>query len=430
MSKDFSDLLRLIEAGPNPDDVFRHELLNDALRDECAPLLAYLGTDAAVDRLASWCFDLSMMTDPNFNAMSRLSVKLFTSGIPRVFEIFLHSARLAEHLHDFLASDASTNPLLCGFFSRVMGQQVRWGDPQLFKQYDDIGTLLLRRLNVLAIQELIVTVGSKPELPVFKDCELVYELTKLALQEGDDAGGAFTIIQLYDNLSDDSPVFEQFFAKPVVQNLLELCLVTKSIIASSDVIDIVSQLVEMDESLYPVVDEYKPRLLVPGVINQCTAGALRMFTLQVLEPFTLFFEPRGYIFVHYYCSQLLAEMRNQDIIELAQSGNFLDQLMDCFGTPKWCPHMTHLSITFIRVLERCEDFHYDRWSQFVENQLSDLVKALDAPFGGPVPEPGACGDDDDDDYGSEEEEYEYEEDEMDIGMDDDLETSDSEDEDE
>ena len=429
MSKNFSELLDLVASSPNSDDVFKHPLLNDALRDELKPLLDYFTTDAAIDRLADWCFDASSMSKPDFNAMSRISVKLFTSAIPRVFEIFLHSTRLAQRLHEFLESDASTNPLLCGFFSRVMGQQVRWGDPKMFEQYDDVGALLLRRINVLAIQELIVLIGSKPELRVFKDCQLIYELTKIALQEEEDAGCAFAIIQLYDNLSDESPVFEQFFMKEVVVNMVELCLKTSSIIAASDVIDIVSQIVEMDQSLYSVVDVYKPKLLVPGVINQCTAGALRMFSLQVLEPFTLYFEPRGYIFVHYYCSQLLGELRTQDIIELAQSPNFLDRLMDCFGTPKWCPHMTHLSITFMHVLERCENFHYDRWSAFVQNSLSDMAKALDAPFGGPVPARGVC---DDSDYASEEEEEEedYEEDEVDIGMDDDLETSDSEDEDE
>lgn len=435
MSRDFSELLALITADqPDIDAILTHKLFNDAIRNDFQPLTSFLEQDLVIDHMASWCFDISSATKPEFHSMARVCLKLFTSVIPRVFEIFLYSNRLSEKLHEFLTSDSSKSCLLCGFFTRVMTQQIRWGDPRLFAMYDDTGTLLLARVRILAIQELIVLIATRPELSVFAGINLILELSKLALEDVDDTHCAFTIIRLYDELADDSPVFSQFFDENVVRNLVELCLASTSVIVSSDMMDIVARIVDMDKKLQPVVDLYKPRLLQPGVINQYTANALRAFDSRILAPFDLFFEPKGYIFIHYYCAQLLGEMSKEDLIDLAQTPGFLDKLMECFGTYKWCPHMTQLSIAFMRVLESCECFQYDKWTHFVENDLAPLVHALEAPFGGPVPESDEGSEyeeeEDEMDFSDEEaggEDYEYEEDEPDIGMDDELETSDDED---
>ena len=387
MNHDFSELAALmVEDEPDIDKILGHSLLNEALRSEFTPLISFVEADPVIDRLASWCFKQSFTEKPEFNKMSRIALKLFTSVIPRVFEIFLYSNRLAMRLYEFLQGDDSKNPLLCGFFTRIMTQQIRWGDPRLFAMHDDVGALILERVGVLAIQELIVLIATRSELSVFAGIDLVYELSQRALADPDDTLCAFTIIRLYDELADDAPIFTQFFEEKVVRNLVEISLASTSVIVSSDMMDIVARIVDMEEKLQPVVSVYRDRLLPSGVINQITANAMRVFDTRILAPFDLFFEPKGYIFIHYYCAQLLAEMEPEDIIDLAQTPGFLDKLMACFGTRKWCPHMTQLSIVFIRVLEKCDNFHYDKWTKFVTSDLAPLVQALEAPFGGPVPE--------------------------------------------
>ena len=117
----------MVEDEPDIDKVIGHSLLNEALRSEFTPLISFLEADPVIDRLASWCFKQSFTEKPEFNKMSRIALKLFTSVIPRVFEIFLYSNRLAMRLHEFLQGDDSKNPLLCGFFTRIMTQQIRWG---------------------------------------------------------------------------------------------------------------------------------------------------------------------------------------------------------------------------------------------------------------------------------------------------------------
>ena len=424
------DLQKLIE-NPNSsvEDVLSHDYFLQALKQEFKPLLQYISKDSTIKGMAKWIFSESSMSSPQFNKMSSLVVKVFTSSSPQVFMVYLESPVFADVCYSFLSSNDSTNPKLCGFLCFVLSQQVRWGNPKFFKQYSDIGNLLFARMQNLAIQELIVLTASKQSLKIYNDSHLILYLSTIATSLTSDLSRAaiYILLQLYDTLSDESPLLEEFFEPEIVANLFKICLETDSIVIKNDVAAVLTSLYTLDCQLEPNLTKYKDKLLIsPNNINPISVAFLPVFNPPFLDVFELFFKPGAHQYLHDYCSKMIMTLSPADINSLAEDSDFVQELLRRHGTAEWCPHMLQISLVLARMTTGCEALHFPQWERFAANEIVPLMRIIENEYGG-SPYPSVSQD-----HNIEEEEEEYydyysydeEESEADIGQNGEMDKSD------
>ena len=409
------------------DAVLGSEFFLQALKQEYKPLLDFLGKDSSIREMAKWIFSVDAMKDPKFNKMSYSVIKVFTSSSPQVFLLFLESAVFADVCYSFLNSNDSTDPKLCGFLYTVLSQQIRWGNPKFFKQYPDVGSLLFARVQNLAIQELIILAASRQNIKIFNDSHLILYLSTVATSLTSEISRAAIsiLLQLYDALSDESPLLEEFFQPEIVANLFKICIETDSIIISNDVAAVLTSLYTLDCELEPNLTKYSDKLhLSPNNITPISVAFLPVFNPPFLDVFQLFFKPGAHNFLHDYCSKFIMQLTPDEINSLAQDSDFVVELMHHHNTKEWCPHMLQISLVLARMTPECDALAFPEWEDFVEKEIIPLMRIIENDYGGPTHQ-SVSGEEDEE----EEEYYDYysydeEESEADIGQNGEMDKSD------
>jgi len=423
----FETIISLIRSDTTKiEDILTHTEFNKFIRTENPILLEFLSKKSTILEMSSFCFSLDKISSLDNEQITIGAINVFTSSVAKVFLIFLRSSVFAKVLHDFLKSDSSLNPRLCGYFLRILSQQIRWGNSEFFLINNDIGELLIKRMQNLAIQELIVLIASRHTLNVFSKINLPFELSRIALLNNEDSGAAISLlVQLYDNLSDESPILKQFFNDNVVSNIIEISCTNKSQLVSSDCMNVVRNMVELGFGVESIIGKWTDKLLITqNNINVLSVSAIHILNVNFIDIFKLFFEPNSCSLLHNACSQILINLNVNDIENILLIENFVDKLIMCHGTDKWCPHMMQVSIVFSKNPCQCKCLQTSEWRAFVKAYLIPVLTVLENQYGGPMPQEN---DDyfttdsvtDSDDYYSEEEEiYIGQDDEMDHSSDD------------
>lgn len=424
----------------NPKSTVENVLGSDsflqALKVEYRPLLLYLACDKVIVDMCKWIFTVEKMSDPNFFKMSNCVIKVFTSSIPQVFMVFIESKTFADECYSFLGSNDSVDPKLCGFLYTILSQQIRWGRPKFFKLYPDVGNLLFARMRNLAIQELIVLVATRQTLNLFNDSQFILYLSTIAtVQDADISRPAITILlQLYDSLSDESPLLEEFFKPEIVANIFKVCVETKSELIANDIAAVLTSLYSLGCELEPNLTKYEKYLrLTKDNITPLSVAFVTVFNTSFLDIFQLYFLPNAHFLLHAYCSQLIMRLTIADINSLVSETDFLEQLMTAYGTDKWCSHMVQVSLVLARMTTECSALQFPKWESFVSDNIVPLLRIIENDYGGSTVgnQDGVEEESSDEyydyysDYSSSEEDK-FEEDEKDIGQHGIMDTSDSE----
>ena len=392
------------------ETILVHPDFQGSVRLEFEPLLKRLKQKKSIREMSKWCFREEQISHADFSRISRIVVDLFTSPVQKVFTMFADSESLADAMFEFLTSKASFNALLCGFFGRILTQQVRWGNCRLFELHEETGQLLISRISSLAIQDLLVVIATN-SWATLKNADFLKKLSEYAIYDDELADSAIsTIVHLYDSIVDEGDVFSGFIDRAFLSNLVAYCFTSKSSLLVNDVMEIVTHVVEVQPNFLDIIKEHRAKfLLQPGNINIMSVATIPLLVPDYLEVFALFFEPDAFKELHQYCTQVLPMLGPQDVIEIALIPHFIEKLVACWETEKWCHHMTQLAVAFARILPKCTTFRDDDWDAFMEGSFSQLLEVLDSPFGGDIPDPcevalASMDDSSEEDYYDDEEE--------------------------
>ena len=388
------------------ESILTNEHFEQALKCEYEPLLNFLRKDESILNLSKWCFDPKVINDAKFYQYSKIAIQVFTSSIPSVFQIFIENHVFANVMHEFLVEESIKYPVFCGFLNRILSQQIRWGEPVIFKDFLDVGVLLIKGIESIAIQDLMVTIATHNNITMFQEMNLILILSEIMISEMS-AAAATTIQQIYDNINDDSPIFNQFKNSQVIQNIIDFCISSKYIVLTSDLLDVAIQIVQANMELFPLIEKKKKIFqLRKDNITYNSVLMIPLFIKDITQLFSLYFEPDAYPKLHQYCSVLIPNLKPEEIIAIARIPRFIDRLIKIHGTDQWCHHMTQIVIVFARILPIYDNFNNKKWGNFLNTVVKNMIRILEEPYGGELPEDEFFSPDD----AHEEEEEEEEED--------------------
>lgn len=393
------------------EDIILDSSFQYAFQKEYEPLLNFLKKDETIIELGKYCFDPKMIKKTNFSRLSQLSIQVFSSTLPSIFQIFIKSHVLAQMMHDFLLNDAVSCPLHCGFLYRIISQQVRWGEPIIFSDFLDVGILLLKSIHNLAIQDLIVVISTKNSVTIFQEMNMILLLSEIMISQMDE-NAASTLIQIYDNISDDSPLMQQYRNSQVVQNIIDFCIASKWIVLSTDLLSIAIQIVESNTDLLPIILKKKKIFEIrKNNITTFSVLTIPLFMPNYLQLFSLYFEPNSCKCLHQLLANDILHLKPEEIVTIARIPNFIDSVVNSYHTKKWCYHMTQIIVIFGRILPMFPNsINNKNWVKFLNSYGNDIIQKLEQPYGGDVPKNNLIIDDTMDEFFiHEEEESEFEE---------------------
>lgn len=414
MEDELLDYLKTVLDDPSKTikDILLFSGFQYAFQKEYPPLVDYFKKDENIIELTKYCFNPNMVKIPDFNKLSQASIQILTSTLPSFFQIFVNSHALAKILHDFLMNDAETHPMHCGFLYRVISQQVRWGNPIIFTDYLDIGILLLKSIQNLAIQDLIVAISTNNTITIFQEMNMILLLSEIMISQMDESA-ASTLIQIYDNISDDSPLMAQYSIFHVVQNMIDFSIASKSIAIPIDLVNISIQIIERNHELLPIIIKKKNFFEIrKNNISYFSVLTIPLFNINTLQLFSFYFEPNACKCLHDHLAVAILSLKTEEIISIAEIPNFIDSIIKAYKLGKRCCHMIQLIIIFGPILLTLKsDFIKQSWIDFFSTDGVNIRNILEQPYGGEVPSKNDTLDDAFDEIVNfEEEEEEFEED--------------------
>ena len=397
-----------------------------AIRSELNIVLEFLSKETTIKELCEWCFSINKMNDEYYNHYSISSMNIFTSSVPKLFIIFLRNKSFAEYLYNFLISNNSDNPRLCGHFLRVLSQQIRWGNSLFFSTYTDIDKYLILKIKNLAIQELIVLIASKSSYNLFKNQNLILNLSKKSLIKDEFQYPSISLlIQLYDTLGDESPILSEYLNSEVIKNLFEICCTINSNLISTDIMNIIIDLLEFGIDLSHYLNKWNNFLTITkNNINPLTVSAISITKPHFLNLFSLFFEENSCHYLHHFLSQLILQLQISDLEELIKFPNFINKIINSFNTKDWCPHLLQITIILHRTFNDNKNLKTNEWILFINKKINPKLEILEKNYGGQIPEinneynTSTTSSSSDDNYYTEEEE-------INIGLNDEMDYSNS-----
>jgi hypothetical protein len=374
----------IAETGGVPiESVLMHPLFANALRAELPSLIECLVSPLSICLLTKWLFDESMIDRPDFVPISRICIQLLTSPSQELLIPFATSEILSQMMFDFLKSESSANPLLCGFLSRILIVHVRFGQLGFFEQHPDACDLLLSRIQSTGIQDLIVFVGAT-QPAAFQDLALILSLTEIAITNPALSDATLSVVlEIWDNIDENDELFTTFCDEKVLHNLIQFSLNSKSYRLAADLMELVSRVIDADSTWISVLQDFEQELTPrPGNLH-LSVFLLGHMDLDPADLFALYFEPDACPHFHDHCASVMSEMSSDQLAEVARLPGFLPRIIDLYGKEGWCPHMLTVILAFVFLLTET-GFYDEKWEAFI-GVVNPLVDVLTSPYGGLPP---------------------------------------------
>ena len=105
---------------------------------------------------------------------------------------------------------------------------------------------------------------------------------------------------------------------------------------------------------------------------------------SITNIFSLFFDEKSFPKLHNRLCSLIDELTPDQLNEVASIPNFLQLIIDSFGTPKWCPHMLKLSIIFTSIDKPGPNLRSKNWCQFIRQKFIPIYRILCSNYGGEI----------------------------------------------
>lgn len=403
MASDLEDFHALLACGESAlEDILLSPSLQTAVKAEDQELFTFLSNDEILLRLADYALTSHQSESPKYMELSIAAVSVFLSTTLYIFEAALDSNALADFLHDFLSTDESLDPRHCGHFGRIMEAQIRWGTPLLFTKYDDVVSLILNRLDILGIREFLVLLLLTSGDDIIDARHTVLQLSAIANSDDESRkmDACHCLIETFNSLTPDNEVFGYFCDSTVISNIVDAALSTTRAPVVVDLLGIVGKICAFDPELVTLSDTQRERLeLRPGHIDLWSSSALGITRPDCVELFKLFFEPEAHQFLHENMIRVFDEQDRENLMKVAAIPDFLNNIVDAYGTPQWCPHLFRVSVMFSSADLTCLVPRKRKWKRFLSREFMRAVHVMNSDYGGRMPtayddsEPDSDGDD-------------------------------------
>lgn len=370
-------------------DVFDSPDLVSAIRSESSSFFKYLSQEPVITELAEWCITSKFVSNPKYNKYSIIAVSIFLSTSTNIFDFVLSSEAFAETLHHFLESDDSLNSKFCGHFYRIISTQIRWGTPALFKLYADTQKLLFNRIQMSAIRELIELIILTSAYETLNTRQVLSDLAEISSSNGEFSYDAETcLINIFSSLTVDSDIFINFCQPSFISSMIKAAILCSSPCMAHDILKMIISISKIHQESIILDDEQKKNLLITAdnITNlSVTAFPLLLSKenmLSIVDVFSLFFHEKAHPMLHDHVCSVLDEVSCEVVNEIASIPNFLQNLIDCFGTQKWCPHMFKIALTFSSVEVAGNSLRSKNWCSFIRNKFLPIINLIDNGYGG------------------------------------------------
>ena len=369
------------------EDVLLSPSLTTAVRSELSSLFEYLSHDEIISQLSDFCLTSKYLSHPEYAKLSTNAVTLFLETTMNIFEFLLDSPALSESLHNFLLSEDSSQPRYCGHFSRILASQIRWGTPSLFTSYEDSISLLMNRIEILAIQDFIVLVVLSADTELINTQDIIAELTMMSEshnnQKSQDA--LQCLLQIFASLTPDSDLFIHFCHPDFVSSILKTTLGIKSMTLITDLVKMLINIQKVSPESIIFTDEQKDAMtLKENNITTLSIAAIPLIFNDIKDVFVYFFCENAHPFLHHQLCQLIDEYDICQLSSIAKLPNFIDNLINYFQTDKWCPHMMKLAWLFCMSSYSRPIVRARAWKEFVFHQFLSTLQILEFEYGGHI----------------------------------------------
>lgn len=388
--------LKLVNVFESPD-------LMPAIRSESTSLFNYLSQDSVITELTEWCITSKYISNPNYQKYSNIAVSIFLTTSMNIFDFVLGSKAFAETLHHFLESDDSLNSRFCGHFFRILSTQIRWGTPALFKLYNDTQKLLFNRIQMSAIRELIELIILTSAYETLNTREVLTDLAEISSNNGEYSYDAEScLIDIFSSLTIDSDIFINFCHPNFINNMINAAILCYSPCMAHDILKMVILISKTHPESISLTEEQKRILLItPDNITNLSIASFPLLIscstkddpkLTIVDVFSLFFHEKSCPMLHDHLCSMLDEVSCDDVNDIASIPNFLQNLIDCFGTPKWCPHMFKIALTFSSVEVAGSSLRSKNWCGFIRTKFLPIINLIDNGYGGVMSMTGFASD--------------------------------------
>lgn len=378
-------------------DVFESPDLVSALQAESPSFFNYLSQDSVITELAEWCITSKFVNHPNYQKYSIIAVSIFLSASMNIFDFVLESKTFAETLHHFLESDDSCNSRLCGHFYRILSTQIRWGTPALFTSYNDTQKLLFNRIQMPAIRDMIELIILTSAYETLNTQQVLTDLAEMSSKNGKFSYDAEScLIDIFTSLTVDSDIFINFCHPEFINSMVNAAILSPSPCMAHDILKMIISISKISPESIILSEEQKRILLInPDNITNLSVTAIPLIIAtsnnenncghhSIVDIFSLFFHDKAHPMLHNHLCSMLDDATCDDINQIASIPNFLQNLIDCYGTPKWCPHMLKIALAFSSVEKAGQSLRSKNWCGFIRHKFMPIINLLDNGYGGSI----------------------------------------------
>lgn len=340
--------------------------------------------DSILTEICDWCFTSKFKSHPLYAEISKKAVSVLLSSPQSLIEFLITSKLFAKNLSNFLSSDDSKIPTLCSHFSEILISQLSVGTPFLFKNFPKVQKQLLNRIECLAIRYLILTLVSSKVDHI--NCEqMVNDLASLADDKSDE-NAIYLISMIYKTIKGDSKFQTLFNNSFVMDHLLNIAVKTKSAVIQCDLFNCLSDLNFNSDTIYD--QQLKEKLTISeSNINDLAISAIDVMKPPIESLISLFFSKNATMRFHQKILSKIDNCNLRELIEIANTPDFVVNIINAFGTEKWCPHCLQVICYLLNVENYCKPLKSKRWKTFIRDKYYKYIKIMNNEYGGHAPSP-------------------------------------------
>lgn len=195
-----------------------------------------------------------------------------------------------------------------------------------------------------------------------------------------------TISSMYKALPKDlNPTRKEFFSVYLIRQLADAAIATNSCFTKAELAYVITDIIRISPSLRDFTSEQVSSLkITKDNITTLSIECIDIFYRTCSEMFQFFFLDER---LHYQLIKRLQMTSETQIIEIAKIPNFIDTLINYYGTSKWCPHCTKIAMEFGSLTTSCSELQTDRWLTFYKQNIAEKNEILSNDYGGLTPQP-------------------------------------------
>lgn len=364
------------------EEILSSGQLHQALNTHFHPIFQSVAQTNILNKLLEWGFSTKFINDPKFNEYSNAAISIFCSAATNNPE-FLKNKFLLSFLYNFFLSKDSENQRLTGHFSRLFMNNLDCLS-YFIGQYNKLPSLLISRIESYGIQNLIVAFVKKGD-DLYQYHTFIYELSCIA--NTSDAA-SLTLCSIYRALPKDSnPIRKEFFSHSLILQLADAAIATKSCFIQAELAYVISDLISIDPTLNDFTsDQISFLKLTKNNITTLSIECMDIFYHSNSELFQFFFLDER---LHHKLIKMIQITSEKQLIEIAKIPDFVDTLIDSYGTDKWCSHCSKIAIEFGSLSLSCKELQTDRWLSFCKQHVDESIQILSSEYGGKTPQPAS-----------------------------------------